>query len=406
VDNGSFDPSGRDTELKLSYNGGPESDSLEFDATGDYLVTLTINVLENDTVIASASATATVSVVDVSSGTENEVLWVGQAGTALMPDRREWMWSGNWFGNVPPANPTAGTVRFGSTGQAVTSIVEQDRTVDTLHVYHGGETVNHTIDLGGNVLTITNTLRSGVSQIQFTTLNFINGTVKMGTEEAAAQQIHVQRERLNFSSGAKLYTANLSNINLLDAPWGGAILDLRGAEIVGGTLHSGGLNISGRNGAIAVSADTTIDTIHISGTALFSPETGDSYIGDPDDAKLLPAGINLRFGTDETARGQLRIGEARTPYGAIGGRIQAALGDGGVFTAYLSKLGVGVKNIATSTYSPYGILDVAEMDSCYIDATDLLVAPGKPEALDTDNERGELRLPTGTMKALLRNRRT
>ena len=84
--------------------------------------------------------------------TTGDVTWKGEGTTA------HWNVAENWVGDEAPANPTPGEITFGTAGQAVPSIVETDRGVYRLRNTDG---TTHTINLGGNMLTISSMERCG-----------------------------------------------------------------------------------------------------------------------------------------------------------------------------------------------------------------------------------------------------
>ena len=244
VDNGSFNPEDPQApvQLRLVYNGGPQTNELVFTAAGSYAVTLVANIMENDTVIASASDSATITVVTPPSGTTNTVEWCGTAATVLMSDRPEWFWSGNWVGQEPPANPFPGTVFYRTLGQNVQGKLDADRRVAALSFGQDGYSVTHALDLAGKTLTIENQLLlAGKATTQLT---FTNGTVQLGTA-ATTLNLTVQNNGVfKWSPGTTLDSCNINELKLarvlMDGPYI-RVLDLRRAHTISAAARGAGL---------------------------------------------------------------------------------------------------------------------------------------------------------------------
>jgi len=414
VDDGSFDPDDLDTppQLRLVYDGGPQTNVLEFTSTGVYPVTLVVNILdEEDEVAASATADATVTVVAPPAGTQDNVEWIGDAGTVLMPDRPEWFWSGNWAGGEPPANPTAGTIIYRTQGQSVNSRLAADREVFRLDAGQGDFATNHTIDLDDRTLTIRDRLRliSG-GWDRHTRLTFADGTLQLGDTESSADVSLGTGAILTLGTGVKLDAANVGTISMSPGNIRDVVLDLRGAEIVGGVLRAGTLNMpvsAWRVSWIFLDGDTVLDRIEVLNALTLGSgghaQTLHGFIGDPGDPFNMggvtigrfPAGIGLTVGTSTTARASMVVANCSSEP-VTGAGIVVAPGGGGSFTGYLTSLGIGLRS-GSGSRQPYGILDAAAMDSCLLDMNTLTIAPGRGlDAESTDNERGELHLPPGT----------
>ena len=321
-------------------------------------------------------------------------------------ERREWLWSGNWAEGVPPANPTTAAITFGVPGQNVISLLEADRQIGTLNMYATALTIAHTLDLGGKTLTIADVLRPGMAQNFNTTITLTNGTIRMGTEEALAS-IDARRGTLQMAGDAVCWdVTHLGGITMSDSAYGGAILDLRRAEIVGGIWQAQSLDIAGRQGRILIDPTTRINTFHIRGETKLRPYLDYSYIGNPLETYSLggvnlgklPAGINLFFGVNSQNRGLLEIGQLRHGNG-VRASIAVAEGGGGAVTAYLAALRVGFSPSSSIVGTAYGMLDLAAMDSCLIDSDIIAIGTERAAPLDTDNINGTVRLPVGEVVA-------
>jgi|GEM_PF-5089586 len=403
---GSYDPLGRPLGMALMTNGGSEVSTLTLDAVGDYDVILRVYADSS-----SASDTCVVHVVNVPSGISTGTLtWCGGASTPLM-DRREWMWSGNWKEGSPPANPCSGTLVFRYDGQAVTSRLEQSRTIARLNAGESGFTTAHTLDLGGNILTVTDRLTvvsGGTTTRQ--TLNLTNGTIRLGTDESEAWLEINPPGTMRFCAGVTLDTYRVACVTSIPNAYGDTALDLRGARIAGGkfrTRHFVSRCVGWYGARMYLDGSTEVQTLEVTENLTLGlgevNANAPTYIGNPADTIAwegktfgrLPPNVALSVGVAGGTRAKLTIGEH-----SIGSGWQVysviAASSGGAFTAYLSSLTVGGRS-GSGTRSPRGLLDCAAMNSCAVDAQQLLIAPGSDTAAPTDDERGDLRLPPGSV---------
>jgi hypothetical protein len=402
VNNGSYDTLSRPLTFAIYTNGGAESATLTFDAVGDYGVTLKVTAGSD-----SATDTCTVHVVTLNPGVTNALVWNGAASTPLM-DRRDWMWSANWVGNVPPTNPTPATLSFQTFGQTVTGRLEAARTVGGLSIGAPSATVNHRVDLNSNTLTVAGTIADAGGTCGF---SLTNGTLQIGSGSVTGNlSLTAGATTLKVCPGAKLDPARIGTIQLANSPggWGTptAILDLRGVEVVGGVLgmqnlllHNGG---GGNNSYLYLDGNTAMSALAVSNQVVIGQTAGDSacYIGNPADQKL-PPGISVRIGTSPAQRGSLLV--MRTVFTTRTSTAKLVASGGGAFTAYLSDLTL-VKHESSieagNTNPQTGILDLSKMDSCAIDTTTLNIAPDRTAAPNTnDNLIGTLALPPGNVVA-------
>ncbi len=402
VDNGSFDPEGRTVQLRLIYNGGSPSESLSFTSDGSYPVTLQVDVMDGATVVATATDSATIHVVAPPAGTQANVEWNGEADTVLNTDRREWFWSDNWSGSEPPANPFNGTVFLRTFGQSFRGRLGADRQVYRLNAPSGGTT--HTVDLGGNRLTVTDLLSAGSSQSSRSYLYFTNGVVQVGTDTAAASINAVMSDLSLNRDGVSLETRNISSITMANAPWGGGNIDLRGVQFMNNELRAGNIYVQGRGEhGIRLDGSAAGMTIRVPGhlRMWMTEGSGSSCMGNPQDLYTigggnlwrLPAGVSLYLGTDAKTRGTLEMARA-TPHGALRGGIVVASGGGGTFTGYLSHAKIGYS--AGGSTAAHGILDLMAMDTCMLDVLSLEIGTDRPSPNAADNFNGTLRLGPGT----------
>ncbi|MFC1462949.1 hypothetical protein ACFLQU_05010, partial [Verrucomicrobiota bacterium] len=345
----------------------------------------------------SAAALGMFAVCTALAQTDGNVTWNGEGATNLWND------ADNWVGNQYPNNPTPGTVTFGTAGQAVTSELEANRTVGSLYAGHNssGSACTHTLDLGGDTLTVSNRLRSiaGYRALR-NTLNVTNGTVRVGTDTVAGYIDVYAAGTIRLRPGARLNTYNVNTIYLTGNAYAHSYLDLRGAEIVGGTLSATNVTLDIKSwfgSRIYLDNSTTIDAIVVRNALnIANGSYGGNfyhYIGDPGDGDRLPPDIDVQVGVDASQRGALAI--SRSSRDRTYAKLIAS--SGGNFVAYLSNLQVGVSGTASYNTTPIGYLSIANMTNCTIDT--LAMSVGTDRGNTTDNCKGYVYLPSGTVTA-------
>jgi hypothetical protein len=337
-------------------------------------------------------------VVSVHSGAAGNLTWKGGAPTALM-DRREWMWSGNWLEGTPPTNPTIATIYYRTAGQATVGRIEAPRTIGGIGLGEGiWDTVSHTLDLGGTVLTLAGSL--GYADIAYPTLALTNGTLRIGSDTVVGNVTvgggNYGSASLLCRAGTIIETRRVGTLRAgrntgSNAQYGR--MDLRNATVAGGILSASNIVVGARNTSyIAIDNTTAIDGIAVS-NALVVGETsygGVGYIGNPADPSYrLPANVSLQVGSGPTARGSIQIG--------VGGGGQAmtavmAASSGGSFTGWLTALEIMP---AGNPSVGIGTLDLGGMTNCAVDAQTIRVASGGAGV----DLRGTLKLPPGTVTA-------
>lgn len=384
IDQGSYDPEGDPVTLGLALGEATPTPTLVFDETGDYEAVLSITAGAK-----SAVATCLVHVVASPEPSGNDVTWLGEAATVLM-DRREWMWGGNWTGGVAPSNPTPATIRYSDEGMTVTGRLEGDRTVGGVQAGGSGLTVVHALDLAGQTLTVSNQ----VTLTGAATLNWSNGTVRLGVPGGTAADIVLTGSGLfRLLPGAVLASANLGLVSI--APLG--VVDLRGGACAGGVLAMRQLLMPGgsqNSSLFYLNGATALDLIRVTEALrmISGANSGMIYIGDPNDNGRLPSGVSLNIGTAATARAAMTICECSSGYAANAKIVATA---GGTFSGWISALEIGTRSGA-GTRLPRGTLNLAAMDACDVDITTLVIGPGATSPLPTDDEQGTLRLPPGS----------
>jgi len=384
------------------YRNGALVDSIDFTAPGNYNVTLTVRSSAGE----SAAARCTVKVIPIPEAVQDDLTWSGAASLELMP-RPEWMWGQNWVGGVPPANPTTGVLTFGSAGTDKDARLSRDWRIGGLKVQNNQGI--HSIDLGGNHLTISGKLAVGAS-VATSNLHFCGpGTLQLGTADSPADLDigcggRDSRGHLSFEKGPTL-EAYLNNLQI-GSGTGEAVgfgeLDLRGVEVAGGTLAMDGLFLGigdghggqQRYGAIIIDGTTNIRALAVKKDANLG--RGDvqahGYIGDPDNDWKLPAEMNLRFGTDAHNRCYMSLGDTRNYRSS--GRIIAS--SGGTFEGWFSKLIVGRQRTKWAKgHTATGILDLRNMTNCTLDAETLLIGILDNESNDW-HAIGRVYLPPGS----------
>jgi hypothetical protein len=329
-------------------------------------------------------------------------------------DRREWMWSANWVGNVPPTNPTVATLSFQTFGQTVTGRLEAARTVGGLSLGSASATVNHTVDLNSNTLTVAgNIADAAYGTVGFT---FTNGTLQLGSASATGNvYLTGSTTTLKLAPGAKLNTYNVGTIQLADKSgiggWGNGngILDLRGVEVVGGKFSAGNLLLhcagDGNYSYLYLDGNTSIGSIEVTNSLVIGQQAGGGtvYIGNPADSGRLPPNVSVKVGVSPTQRGSMMVTRIMSYVRSTTSKLVAS--GGGTFTGYLTDLTLVKQDAnaeAGNVNAQTGILDLGKMTSCLIDTTTLNIAPDRTGAqapTNTDNLIGTLNLPPGNVVA-------
>ena len=355
VNNGSYDPDLRPFTLTMS-SGGAYASNLTFNAVGDYPFTLKITAGGK-----SATDTGTIHVVSLNPGSLASLTWKGGASTVLM-DRREWWWSGNWQEGVPPTNPTTARILFKAPGQSVRGIIEQPRTIGGIRIGQSDSTpMNHTLDLGGTVLTLAGDLDNTI--LINSVFSLTNGTLRIGSDTVDGN-ILIGADTTGYGSAALQCRA-------------GTIIETRRV----GTLRAG-------------TADGGSNSLSIGESGY----GGTAYIGNPVDAAYrLPANVSIRVGSGSSARGSIQIGKNTSAGQAFSATLTAS--SGGMFTAWLTDLKIVPYEAAYSGNAQQnGTLDLGRMTNCSVDVRNVYVAPNY--SLNASAQpRGTLRLPPGTVKA-------
>jgi len=415
VDDGSTDPGGLElVSFKLSRDGGPLLDELEFSEVGDYTVTLTVENEEG----ASGSDTATVHVISEETWRALELVW-----TDADPAGNEWSRPGNWqyAGKelfMPVPNPSTGLFTFNTPD---TSVVDTAWSVASIRRYveKSEQVGTHTIDLDGNTLEVATSvlMRSTSPTSGKRELLFSNGTLRLGTDASAAvislTSAGVNDTEGNFThdsvitigSDVLLDPHNVGTILLNDRRCRSQAVDLRGVQLVPaaqGVLSVKDIAVysSGTTPYAAVLIDDTtgITAIEIAdffilggipvaglpGEGEASPFAGYARIGDPDYNWNLPPGMSIAVGDAQSgARGQISITSRAQVVNNQNGRL---ILNGGSFDAHLNKFHVG---------SGVGYCDLRKADEFSLNALDMRIG-----ATEVDRSNiGDVFLPAGNATA-------
>ncbi len=355
------------------------------------------------TAVAETSNFTTLALVT----TSGDVTWSGAGAVPF------WDVPANWAGNAAPTNPTTASVIYTDDGQSVTGVLDASRRIGKLSI--GEVAADHTINLAGHTLTLEGDLDSKMRG----TLGFRNGTLKIGSDvvwgdvlldcnNSYQNSTIVRMEPGAVFDSYRIDTVRIGLINHIND--GNGRLDLRGAVVKDVVLRANTLRIAAHprgHGASYLALDdaTSIDALVVSNELTIGEGTygGTSYIGNPDDAGLrLPPGIDIQVGSDPDQRASLQIGKNPVNSGASAGPAldaRLAATSGGTFTAYLSSLKIVPYESSYSANNPMnGLLDLAGMDLCNVDAQTILVAPND-SANASAQPRGTVRLPPGTVRA-------
>ncbi len=347
-----------------------------------------------------------------------DVTWDGGGGDA------NWSTGGNWVGDTAPGNPLAGTMYFNTNGQSTVGIVDADWTIDVLNVnFEEGNEVNfaHTIDLGGNKLTINNEL-SILNAIPVgsggeVTVTFTNGTLQLGTSGNLANlmlgRVHQSGRTesvatLQFGAGSTLipYLDRIElSIQHTHNHKGSGRLDLRGVAIQDDTLSvntlriadQGGWNSSGLFSYMALDASSNLQTLEIKSELTMG--TGirtQARLGDPDEDWKLPADLDVVLGADTSNRASVKVGCSSANRWLDAYLVASS---GGTIEAYVDTFEIGRNFYDNDSLEGLkeGIVDFSAMDSCKMDVTTLIIGTDTA-GIGQNPGQGTFKLPSGTLK--------
>ena len=375
----------------------PATVTLEVTAAGTFDIELTTTNADG-----SASDTGTLTVIDLPAGTDGDLVWTGGA-SLIHIDRPEWMWGQNWEGGVPPAEPCNATLTFADLGTG-TNKIASNRTVR--YIEFSNPAGKHTIDLDGNTLTIIGDdegwpIAGHVAMLQgpaSAEAEITNGTLALGSVDAGSDLlVGVDANSTSTLTISSTLDCHARNINVGTATNAVAKLDLSGATIAGGILRAENLLLNNgpqsTNSQVILSETTGLQELAVTGTMAVAYGTYTwARIGDPLNDWKLPPNTIITLGDDGIGRGELYV--ARSGYGGCDGSLVA--GAGGTFSAYLSRLSVGSTR---DQGSPTAVLDLSEMDSCNIDATEIGIGYYLPPNAPAGGREIDARayLPEGTV---------
>jgi len=402
-------------EKYLSVDGGDEEESLTLSTPAVlpavYDMTLTV-YFEDET---SASAEFTLTLVELSESTADNVTWVGGAFLELDP-RKEWFWGGNWDGGKPPANPTAATVYFrdsdlsDTVAKLLAPIPDADgQPTDTWTIGNfraGNTTGRHILDLGGKTLDVSGELRVQRYDQGNADMAIKNGTLSIGTDlflynnsrldlsEMGGTPLNIANT-LRVNSGGQLTLAGGITLpgslySLEVGTSGTASLDLRGTQIVGGTLELENLVLGGGNayGDLYIDADTfqtlkVLQKMHLNAEG----QRGQARIG-TDDTWYLPYGTNIYVGEDAENRGELIMANSGGYLSNRHSYLRAS--GGGEFEAWLTTFTVA-NTWGTQEGPMRGTLDLRGVDEFFLDALTARIGTNT----GTQRVEGRAYLPAG-----------
>ncbi|HUW32579.1 MAG TPA: dockerin type I repeat-containing protein, partial [Planctomycetota bacterium] len=407
------------TDRRISSPADTDSDSATVTLTnvaeeGTFDITLTITREGG----IEATDVGTLTVIIAPTGTNAALTWSGAAGTTLMP-RKEWLWSTNWIGGIPPAKPTTGVITFGNGGASttgdVTNVLDDDRWIGGLTAQH--LTGTHTTAMNGSILTVAGPANFG-RNLLVQAFTFANGTLQVGTADTSHElNIAYTPTKNNPSTGEVIlvgselvpYLTNLrvgqGEVNTGTTTVVGK-LDMTAGTVADGVLKANQMHIGSdrAEGYIKVGPDTgltelaAVDILRL-GTASRGNNFG--RIGDPANGYILPPDVSITLGDrDAGRRCSVDIASQADARYTSNGSIVAS--SGGACNAYIStmKLGTLAANAASYNATGYGIgiLDLSAMDSVTIDAQRIELSAAPPVAVGGHNDgRAYLYLPAGTV---------
>jgi len=387
----------RELSCPADTDSDPATVTIPVTAAGTYELTLTLTKGGE-----SASDTCTLHVTDIPAGSGDDLTWSGEASLANM-DRPEWLWGQNWVGGVPPANPTNATLTFADLGTG-TNTIASDRSAR--YIQFKNPAGKHTIDLGGNTLTIIGDDEGtpGPGHIAMLPGAFpaeaeiTNGTLAIGSPDAGSDLLvgteQSSTPTLKISATLECYARDIKIGNARNST---AKLDLSDATIAGGVLRVENLLLNdsseSNDSQLILSQATGLTELVVTGVMTVGEGTYcQARIGDPANDWKLPPNTSLTLGVDGVSRGELYV--ARSGYGFCDGYLGG--GAGGTFSAYLSRLSVGSTR---NQGNPTALLDLSEMESCNIDATEIGIGYYLPPNPPAANRQVDARayLPKGTV---------
>lgn len=348
--------------------------------------------------------------------------WDGGGGVG----NPQWSVNANWVGDAAPGNPYASTILYETGGQAVTGVVDANWSVNALNVtpqtsYTGS--LAHTIDLGGNRLTVTNELKM-LYQIPASsggdaTLTFVNGTLQLGTSGNLANlllaRVHQSTRTesvatLQFGADATFVPyINRLELGVAEATSheGMGRLDLRGVAIQNNTLAVNALRIANQDGwtvlpqylsYLALDGGTNLDKLDIKqALAMATGIRTVARLGDPNGGWKLPAGVAIVLGVDASNRATVALASGTSNRAADA---YLAASDGGTLTAYVDTLYAGRNEYSANLVGvKAGVLDFSAMDSCAVFANTIILGADAKGTSYQNPGQGTLKLPAGTLAA-------
>jgi len=388
IDEGSFDPLERDFSLTMNYGDQTGLTELELTALGPHTVTLVITIDGEPS--ETGQADATVTLVEVVAGTEQDLVWTAGASTELM-DRPEWFWGANWDLEQPPLNPSAVNLNFPLGGTSIAA-PESGTTLEVGEIMF--DDAVHTIDLDGNTL-ITGDLRLrrvfATAQGIFTGPDGEPGILRVGKPGSPAN-IVVSTGRVNIGDGVTLG----GTIGTISTSGQNSILDLRGAVMEDGLLEMHAFN-GGRDAYCYIDDTTGIDRLRVL-TQVLLRGVGGQNMGDPASPdRAFPADLEIEIGSDATpAILDVGVRVSSHNYMSVAGNFNASTG--GSFTGRLSRLQVG-HNTSVATGSAAGFMKLAGMNGCEIVTQIFNIGTTTPAmATEPGAVRGLVSLPSGAVQ--------
>ncbi len=254
--------------------------------------------------------------------------------------------------------------------------------------------MSHTIDLGGNTLTVNSALQAAwqvpsVSEGDCTA-TFTNGTLQLGTPGTPADLLlgHVHQATGNTSIGTVQFTTGttfkpyIDTLQLGGKDEGVGHLDLRNVQIENDTLSVNTLGIaedgfSGdlRQSYIRLDGASDVRSLEVKSSLTMATDSQtQARLGDADNGWKLPADVDVTLGVDTGNRASVTLGGESSSWA---NDAYLAASSGGTITAYISTLYAGRNpyNWSNTGLSKLqaGVLDFAAMDTCTVDATEIVL---------------------------------
>ena len=333
-----------------------------------------------------------------------------------------WSTGNNWIGGTPPTVSQAAL--FTSNDVSGLAILTGDTTIAGLTVNNPNSgtvgNIAHTLDLGGNRLTVTGTV--GVSWYPAnsitasrlnSTLTVTNGTLQIGFSTTSRDlQIGGIHEFQTYGTPSQTGTlvmgsnstfdAYLSSVTLGSAGGNRGILDLRlatvrrGGEV--GVFRANSLQMAmvGHGNSPRWDSEilfgSSLTSFEIANTlAIASGDRTSGWIGKygSSGSAAMPDGANIKLGVSTSSRASVAIGIGG--YWGTSGHLVA--GTGGSCTGYLSTVSIGTKGSGGNENST-GRLDLRNMASVLLDVSGSTVLGSSTDA--SKQGFGYLHLPAGT----------